>query len=286
MTAVLAHALAFARRGLLVLPLHAPVAGAGGRPACSCGRRHCTSPAKHPRTPRGVHDATREAALLRAWFGAAVPVNLGIATGAGSGIVVLDIDPRHGGDDSLAELERRHGALPVTWRFLTGGGGEHVVFRHPGRPVPNSAGALGPGLDVRGDGGYIVAPPSTHISGRAYAISVDHHPADVGLAELPAWLLDRLAGQANAVRRPAPPAAWRAGVVAGLDGEGRRNETVARLAGYLFGCDVDARLVLALAQSWNRTHCRPPLDDAEVVRTVDSIAKRELAKRRGDGQAA
>ena len=59
---------------------------------------------------------------------------------------------------------------------------------NPGRNVPNSASAVGPGIDVRGDGGYIVAPPPLHMSGRPYAISVDHHPDDVPLADAPAWL--------------------------------------------------------------------------------------------------
>jgi Bifunctional DNA primase/polymerase, N-terminal len=105
---------------------------------------------------------------------------------------VLDVDPRNGGDETLASLEHRHGVLPTTWRFLTGGRGQHIIFRHPGGRIKSLAGALGSGLDVKADGGLIVAPPSRHISGRRYAISVDHHPDDVPLAGMPQWLREQL----------------------------------------------------------------------------------------------
>jgi bifunctional DNA primase/polymerase-like protein len=110
-----------------------------------------------------------------------------------SRIVVIDVDPRHGGDEALKKLEAKVEELPTTPRFLTGGGGEHYLFRHPGGYIPNSAsGALGQGIDVRGDGGFVVAPPSLHICGRRYAIDVDRHPDDVPIAPLPEWLHERL----------------------------------------------------------------------------------------------
>jgi hypothetical protein len=103
--------------------------------------------------------ATADPATIAAWFQDAPTAGVGIATGADSGIVVLDVDPRHGGDDTMADLERRHGVLPDTWHCQTANGGSHLYFLHPGGAVGNRAG-IRPGVDVRGDGGYVVAPPT------------------------------------------------------------------------------------------------------------------------------
>ncbi|QOF73632.1 bifunctional DNA primase/polymerase [Aminobacter sp. SR38] len=266
--------------GLAVLPLHLPVRR-GDRLVCSCGKIDCRQPAKHPigkLVSRGLLDASKDRATIERWF-SNTTYNIGIATGAVSGIVALDIDPRHDGHETLAALEDRHGTLPLTWRFLTGGGGEHILFRHPGDKIANSAGALGRGIDVRGDGGYIVAPPSTHICGRPYAISVDHHPDEVPLADLPEWLLDQLIGRkhGDAVGKPVRRNWCRH--VAETHAEGQRNDAVARLAGHLLRARVDPRVCLMLIIAWNRLHCLPPLDDDEVVVTVRSIAAREIARR-------
>ncbi|MGD8616372.1 MAG: bifunctional DNA primase/polymerase, partial [Gammaproteobacteria bacterium] len=93
-----------------------------------------------------------------AWFGAQPDANVGIVTGAVSGLLVLDVDPRHGGEESLQRLQAEHGALPPTPEVITGGGGRHLYFAHPGGSVRNRV-ALMPGIDVRGDGGLVVAPP-------------------------------------------------------------------------------------------------------------------------------
>jgi putative DNA primase/helicase len=271
--------------GLRLFPVHHP-AERDGRLVCSCANRACKNPAKHPfaaLAPHGLLNATAEPAVVERWWGAGVPYNIGIATGLVSGVVVLDVDPRHEGHTSLAALERRFGELPPTWRFLSGGGGEHIVFRHPGPKVMNSASQVGAGIDVRGDGGYIVGPGSRHISGRYYAISVDHRPDDVGLSDVPAWLLTlMMSGPAPARGNGAPVAAlpetWRKLVTEGVC-EGRRNDTLARFAGYLLRRDVDAHVVLAILLLVNQKLCRPPLGEDEIVRTVDSIAQRELKQR-------
>lgn len=276
------HAVRYVQAGLAVLPLHRPVFHERTY-RCSCGRQNCPSPAKHPfgrLAPNGLRDASSDQKTVESWFQQS-QLNLGIATGAVSGIVVLDIDPRHDGDETLAGLEREHGPLPETWRFLTGGGGEHILFRHPGAAVPNSAGQVGPGIDVRGDGGYIVAPPSQHISGRPYAISVDHHPDDVQLAEMPAWLLSRLLAEPAATKSAAKPTRdWRS-TVSAVIAEGERNRTLASLSGHLLRNRIDPWVTLDLLQAWNRTHCCPPLAEAEVAATVRSIARREISRREG-----
>ena len=275
MTATVPFALAFARHGLPVIPLHNPVLQ-DDKPKCSRGNLRCESPAKHPRTSHGLKDGSRDPGQIRQWWQQWPDANLGVVTGD---IVALDVDPRHGGDDSLRGLESEHGELPITWRFLTGGGGEHVVFQAcPTAKVANSQGRLGPGLDVRGIGGYIVAPPSQHILGRRYEISVDHHPEDVPLAPMPDWLVLKLAEAGRKAATPAPE--WQALVRDGVE-EGQRNAAIARLAGHLLRKNVDALVVRELVFAFNYARCRPPLSLDEINRTLDSIARRELARRSG-----
>ncbi|MDJ0895330.1 MAG: bifunctional DNA primase/polymerase [Alphaproteobacteria bacterium] len=195
--------------------------------------------------------------------------NVGIVTGALSGLVVLDIDPRHDGEESLAALEARFGKLPDTVEALTGGGGRHLYFRHPGGELRNRV-ALMPGLDLRGDGGMVVAPPSLHRSGRRYEWEVSHHPDEMEPAPLPGWLLSMVRG--DAPRRGHPMTYWRELVQRGV-GEGARNNTIASFSGHLLWHGVDPEVVLELMLCWNRLRCRPPLDDDEVARTVESIRR-------------
>lgn len=160
---LLSAALDYARRGWAVLPLHS--AGPGG---CSCRRRKCASAGKHPRTRRGVKNATTDEETIRLWWYRWPNANVGIATGKKSGLVVLDVDPRHGGDESLRELFSGRGTIPKTPTVKTGGGGLHLYFEHPGERVKGRVGVM-PGLDVRADGNYVVAPPSLHVCGEVYS---------------------------------------------------------------------------------------------------------------------
>jgi hypothetical protein len=155
-------ALAYAAKGWHVFPVHSISNG-----KCTCGKQECEHAGKHPRTQHGLHDTTIDPETIKRWWAFAWPdANIGIATGEVSGIVVLDIDPRHGGDKSLAEIEERFGRLPNTLRSKTGGGGWHFFFRHPGHYVKSIT--IMPGVDIKADGGYAVAPPSLHISGKSY----------------------------------------------------------------------------------------------------------------------
>ena len=158
-------ALAYARRGVPVFP--------------------CEPGGKRPLTYNGFWDATTETSRIRTWWGSWPAANVGVPTGRRSGLLVLDVDARDGGFESLAALERRNGPLPETAKARTGGGGVHVFFRYPaGETVRNSAGALGTGLDVRGEGGYVVVPPSRTQS--IYEWIDRSSPAE------PSWLLARL----------------------------------------------------------------------------------------------
>jgi hypothetical protein len=230
---------------------------------------------KRPLIAWQAYQATRATAdEVRAWYARWPQANVAIVTGAVSGLVVLDMDPKHGGEASLSDLERRHGQLPPTVESLSGGGGRHLYFAHPGGHVHNRVG-LAPGIDLRADGGVIVAPPSLHPSGAHYAWRAGHAPQDMPLGLLPRWVL-----WPEASGRPAhPPAYWRELVSAGV-GEGSRNSTIASLAGHLLWHGVDADMVTELLLCWNRQRCRPPLPDEEVVRTVASITH---LHERGDG---
>lgn len=119
------------------------------------------------------------------WFARWPDANVGIVTGRISGIVVVDVDLRHGGPASVAEAEARLGPLQVTVESATGGGGRHLYYAHPGAPMANRV-ALLPGVDLRADGGCVVAPPSVHPNGKRYTWVAGRGPGEVSLAVLPA----------------------------------------------------------------------------------------------------
>jgi len=203
------------------------------------------------------------------WFARWPDANLGVVTGAVSGLVVLDVDAGHGGEGSLAALERLHVPLDPTVESRTGGGGRHLYFRHPGTPVGNRVG-FREGLDLRGDGGVVVAPPSIHPSGRPYQWRPRHSPDDLAPAPLPHWLLAE-GGDASPHPGHSLPH-WRALVHDGV-GEGARNATLASLTGHLLWHGVDPVVALELMLAWNRQRCRPPLPDDEVADVVASIVR-------------
>jgi putative DNA primase/helicase len=120
-------ALGYSLLGWRIIPLHSFVDG-----CCTCEQATCGSPAKHPLTANGVHDATTDEKIIRRWWAETQGIaNVGIATGADSGLVVLDVDAKSGGQQSLANLEQTHGRLPLTPTASTGGGGAHYYFRCP-----------------------------------------------------------------------------------------------------------------------------------------------------------
>jgi len=202
------------------------------------------------------------------WFRRWPDANLGIVTGALSQLAVLDIDPRHGGAQSLAALEETHGAVPATVEAETGGGGRHLYFR-PAAPVRSRAG-LAAGIDLRAEGGIVVAPPSVHPSGKRYAWRKGRDPASIELALLPQWLARLASGNGEHTGHPARY--WRDLLRSGVE-EGFRNNTIASLAGHLLWHGVDPEVMTELLLCWNRVRCRPPLDDEEVARVASSITR-------------
>jgi len=244
-------ALKYADLGYHVLPLQGVVKG-----HCTCGDRHCSSAGKHPLptlVPHGVKDASCDAQQIRDWWTRYPNANIGIRTGAVSNLVVLDIDVRHGGDASLATLRAEHGAIPVTVTVRTGGG-HHYWFQHPDGPVENRVN-LRPGIDLKGDNGYVVAPPSLHHSGRLYNFDAAGHILKVPVAPMPGWLLD-LARRRNEAQLPTT-----------ADGdipEGTRNSTLYGLARSLKIKGLSATAVQAALLEENAARCKPALPATEV----------------------
>lgn len=147
---------------------------------CICGDANCTSPGKHPATINGLTDATKDIERLKELWAGRKGLNVGIATGAASGIFVVDIDGDIGEQD-IAKL----GTLPQTLTATTGRG-RHLFFKHPGQTIKTRRGVIGAKVDVRGDGGYVVGPGSHHITGATYEWV---NPLE-DIVAAPEWLLD------------------------------------------------------------------------------------------------
>ncbi len=160
--------------------------------ACTCGVVACTSPGKHPATNKGRNASSKDAVVIENLWAGRENLNVAISTGIESGIFVIDIDGVMG-EESLQALEKKHGKLPKTLTSITGRG-KHLIFKYPSKKVFNRTNCLGSSIDVRGDGGYIVAPPSAHISGTDY-----HWEDDTAIiAEAPQWLLDLVCANSKA----------------------------------------------------------------------------------------
>jgi len=210
---------------------------------------------------------------VTAWFQRWPHANIGIVTGKVSGLAVVDVDPRHGGEASLAVLEREYAPLPATAEVVTGGGGRHLYFASSGELLRSRV-ALAPGLDLRAEGGVVVAPPSVHASGGLYRWLPSHHPEETRLAPLPGWL-----GALLRSPQGGHPVAWWRERVQDRVPEGARNATLASLTGHLLWHGIDPQVALELLMCWNRVRCEPPLSEEEVARTIDSITRTHLRRR-------
>jgi len=221
---------------------------------CTCREgAECGNPGKHPIPARGVHEATIDEARLDRWAKANPGCNVGVATGRISGIAVVDVDPKHGGPASHEALRGRV-KLPRTLRALTGSGGWHDYYRVPdGCPTMQ----LAPGIDLRGDGAYVVAPPSVHVSGNAYKWL-----NDAPLAELPAELVQTVQREKRAP----------AGEIPERIPQGQRESTLVSLAGSLRRRGASERAILAAIEVENE-RCDPPLAPKDLERIARSVSR-------------
>lgn len=169
----------YADLGLRVVPLHGVDAM-----LCTCRNPACKSPAKHPRTINGLKDGSNDREVVDRMWTRWPFASIGICTGTDSGVLVIDFDDLQQVPEILREWALSD--HPPTWRSTTGRGGKHVFFRYDKDQAGlRSRSGVWPKVDVRADGGYVVAAPSPHVSGRCYAWDDGCSPADTGLALLP-----------------------------------------------------------------------------------------------------
>lgn len=228
-----------------------------------------TRSGKLPLTTHGVKDATADFQELARIVGDR-QCNFGVATGIVSGVVVLDIDPRNGGDASLHELEQQHGALPDTWTVATGGGGRHYYFRAPKRLMKKRT--VAPGVDFLAEGAYAVAPPSFHGSGKRYTWK--HAPRAIELAKLPSkWLAFLRVGSTTPKEQPRKKVQKDDHREQEIMVEGSRNDELTRLAGQMRQTGLEEAELVAALRAINKRRCKPPLPDDEVRAIAQSVAR-------------
>jgi len=219
---------------------------------------------KLPATQHGVHDATTDEATIRRWFEGHDDRNVGIACGAASGLVVFDIDPRNGGDDSWSAWTDERGAQPDGAVQLTAGGGQHYLAAYV-EGVKSCK--LRDGIDLLSDGRYFVAFPS-RIEGREYRWELSSDPFD-GVAPMaipPRWL------EGIEAKRRQPVALTGDGSLI----TGNRNNGLHSLAGVMRRYGMGEPEILAALSVTNETRCDVPLPASELRQLVHSAARYEV----------
>jgi hypothetical protein len=270
---MLAAALDYAAHSVPVFPVY----GVREDGRCACGIASCDNAGKHPSrlASHGFKNATTDPAVIRDWWTTEPTANIAEATGIAS--TVLDVDPRHGGDETLRGLEQQHGPLPETAEVLTPGGGRHVRFA-PEPDVPSSVGRVGPGLDIRSAGGYALLPPSRHIAGRAYCNEIEHARFEVPLARMPAWL-KALALRSAPSANGGDPAGGRDWAVLLSDApEGKRHSVACQIAGHFLGHDLPPAEVTQILLGFC-ARCRPAFPEAEARQIVEDLAAKDARAR-------
>jgi putative DNA primase/helicase len=247
-----------------------PIHAVDAHGVCTCPKGvGCEDPGKHPMTRGGFGDASSDPERIAELFSNRPGANVGLRAGKGSGVVVLDIDPRHGGMETLEHLQAEHGPLPATRLHATGGGGYHYALGYPedAEHVPNRT--LGPGVELKADGAAVVLPPSNHAAGGVYGVLMHGEQAPV-----PAWVLE-LAHKPDLEAleggNEPEPTRSRFKIPARIT-EGARNDTL-----YSYGCSLRAHghehtAILSELRRVNEDRCAPPLDDGEVYKIATSAS--------------
>jgi hypothetical protein len=260
---MLTAALAIAQRGLPVFP---------------CG------PDKRPLTTHGFKDAATDPEQIRAWWTATPSALIGLPTGEPSGLVVLDVDmdPATGkdGEASLAALLAEQKAeLPATRASKTPRGGRHIFFKHPGHKITSRTNWPAPCLDVRGDGGYVILPPS------ASEMGVYQWLVEVESVSLPAWLDALLSAPAVTAAPPRTTTTTNANslppsvesLLASGAGGGERNAKAIWLACQLRDCGRTQGEVESLLLAYG-SRCSPPMASADEVRELQAAARSAFSR--------
>jgi hypothetical protein len=239
----------------------------------------CKAQGKVAVIKRWQEDATTDPEIIKAWWNGWPSANIAVATGRKSGVLALDVDMKHGknGEAELRALEQKHGPLPATVESVTPSGGRHLWFRMPEQAISNSVEKIAPGLDLRGDGGYVLVPPSYVVEdygAGSYTWSVDSASE---FADAPQWLIDLACPPVSQLDVRRPTEHWKR-IAKGVPA-GTRNVSAASLCGYLLRRGIDPETTLSLMLGWDLL-CTPPQGPEAILATVESVLAKEI-KRRG-----
>lgn len=228
--------------------------------------------AKTPLTRRGFKQATRDPKQIEEWWTRQPDAGVAVRTGPVSDLLVIDVDPRNHGDQSLAGLQKQLGDLPPTVEAITGGGGRHFLYHCPNGF--NCARGLEEGVDIKGEGGYIVVCPSIHPSGQRYRWAKNHTPGDLEVASLPETWLSRI----HSLKQPAPPRESRNSPEEGDSGKriipkGRRHDMLLSLAGAMRRHGAEPDEIAAALHVTNRNRCRPVEPDFVIEQIARSLGR-------------
>lgn len=251
------QALYYASLGLAVLPL---------KPPRIPGQK---KPGKEPMTAHGVKDATTDRAVISQWWDNCPDANIGIATGSRSGglvVIDLDIDEDRGlnGYEVLREWQQEHGEFPETWQSITGRGGYHLFYRDAARN--SNRAALYEGVDIRGENGYVVAPPSVHENGRLY--EWEQGPGDLQIAQVNDKVAEFMLG-------PLPEQKAQGFQEPETILEGQRVSALVKLIGSQRAKGLSTEAIRAAVKAENEARCIPPLTDQELEKEVFPALKRD-----------
>jgi hypothetical protein len=256
---MLEEAMMYLDMGWAVYPVHSIENG-----VCSCGKVDCTAPGKHPMGKWAKYqDRLPSANEVYTWFTSMPTCNIGMVTGSVSSVVVVDVDSQKG----LATY--RSLGLPRTLAARTGGGGYHFFYDPRDEIVQSRVGVM-EGIDLRGEGGFVVLSPSRHKSGRIYRFLRPR-----GLAPFDSSVFRGRGSTTTGISTNTN--GWVSDVVDGV-GSGMRNITAAKLAGRYASLGLSPQEVWWLIVAWNEGNT-PPLEEAELRRTVAAILRKHEEER-------
>ena len=228
----------------------------------------CSPTSKKPLTPHGCKDAKKSVGAIKAWWKKWPDASIGIATGSVSGLIVIDedLDEDKGlnGYEAVGEWERINGALPETVQCITGRGGYHLYYQYTGTDIKNRAGILD-GVDVRGEGGYVIAPPSMHPNGTEY--QWEDAPDEIPLAPINDVVRRFLFGE-NEKTQGATDFKLPDRIQSG-----ERNDTLFRLACSMQAQGLPDAAIMAALEQTNQTACDVPVNDDELETIVSSALR-------------
>lgn len=240
---MLEAAIRYSRLGLSVIPLHG----------------------KRPFFDDWYDVASRDEKTLEKWWTQSPDNNIGIATGIKSNVFVVDIDPRHGGDETYDSLVMKHGQPPSTWEVVTGSGGRHIYYRMPNFAVGNHAG-LWPGIDIRGTRGQVVGPPSIHPdTHQPYTWDFLRELEEEPVSDAPDWVLDALAAKVQ--RRPGHEP------IGVKIPKGVQHHTLVSLAGRLRSMGLNEEEILPALLAVNRNRCTEPGEEDNIRAIAKSMMR-------------